>query len=245
MIVIVAILGAVGLFIVGVPITEMQVQETYSESVPYEVEEAYSESVPYEIEEEYTESVPYDVQVPYTETESQKRDLMNIDSASLEAGYHAYWSHELDTGASIIFGCAASDTVDVIIFTFAQYNYYKDTGDTSNNESIEEESTDSILYYDTPTSGTYYFVIRNIHNGFFGVDEKNIVIDRAFIEATSDVEVTKYKIEEEYRVETKNRTITEYRLEPKYRTITEYRLETKTRWITKKLTIIEKITGDY
>ena len=246
MIVFVAILGAVGLFVVGVPITEVQVQEAYSESVPYEVEEAYSESVPYEVEEEYTESVPHEVQVPYTEIESQTRDLMNIDSArSLDAGYHARWSHELDAGTTIKFGSATSAPVDVIIFTLTQYNNAIDTGDNSNYEMKTVETTDTILNYYTPASGTYYFVINNNYYDDVEFGENYLLINRAFIKATSDVEVPKYRTEQEYRVETKNRTITEYRLEPKTRTITEYRLETKTRWVTKKLTIIEKIMGDY
>ena len=64
-------------------------------------------------------------------------------------------------------------------------------------------------------------LVANIHSGFLGFGEKDIVINQCNIVATWDEEVTKYQTETEYRTVTKNRTVT------------------------KKITIIEKIMGDF
>jgi len=193
---IVAIFGVVALFVVGVPIVEVQVQE------------------------EYQESVPYDVQVPYTATEQRTQTLGSTYSDPLEAGHYTYWSPNLERGVDVSFSFSATDTVDAMILTLSHYNNFKD-GESYEYERKAEEETSGTLEYYTPNSGTYYFIIHNIHSGFLGFGEKDIVINSATITATWDEEVTRYRTE------------------------TEYRLETKYRTVTKKVTIIESIMGDH
>ena len=169
----VAILGVVGLFVVGVPITEVQVE------------------------------------VAYTTTEPQERTLAMITSATgLEAGYFKYWSPDVDAETNLEFLVDTSDTVDVLILTLSQFNNFKD-GKSYDYERKSSETKSATLSYYTSMSGTYYFVIQNIHTGFFGFGEKDIVINGVILSATSDIEVTKY------------------------------------RTVTKKVTIMQKITGDY
>lgn len=173
MLVFVAILGVIGLFVIGVPITEVQLNVTY------------------------------------TTTEAQTRTLMSFTSATgLEAGYSRYWSPDVDAETNIQFVVSASDTVDVMILTLSQYNNFKD-GESYDYERKASETKSATLSYYTSMSGTYYFVIQNIHTGFFGFGEKDIVINSVSLTATSDIEVTKYRTE------------------------------------TKKVTIMEKITGNY
>ena len=169
----VAILGVVGLFVVGVPITEVQVE------------------------------------VAYTTTEAQTRSLGSVYSATgLEAGYYKYWGPDVDAETNIQFVVSASETVDVLILTLSQFNNFKD-GESYDYERKASETKSATLSYYTSVSGTYYFVIQNIHTGFFGFGEKDIVINSVSLNATQDFEVTRY------------------------------------RTVTKKVTIMQKITGAY
>lgn len=173
MIVFVAILGVVGLFVIGVPITEVQVE------------------------------------VAYQTTEAQTRTLLNVTSATgLQAGYYKYWNPDVDAETNIHFVVSASDTVDVMILTLSQFNNFKD-GESYDYERKASETKSATLSYYTSMPGTYYFVTQNIHTGFLGYGEKDIVINSVSLIATSDIEVTKY------------------------------------RTVTKKVTIMQKITGDY
>lgn len=196
LIIIAAIFGAVAIFAVTVPIIDVQVQESY------------------------TESVPYNVQVPYTANERQTQSLGSVTAEPLIAGYYKYWYPNIDRGRDIAFTFSTTDTVDALILILSQYNNFKDGKSYDYERKIGDATSGTITYY-TPNSGTYYFIIHNIHSGTFGFGAKDIVINRATITATWMEEVTRYRTEVEYRLETKYRTVT------------------------KKITIIEKITGDY
>jgi hypothetical protein len=179
---ILTVIGAFVIFVAGVPIVEVQVQE------------------------EYTESVPYDVQVAYTATEPQTEILGSITSPTLlQAGYYSSWDGTIEADTNVRFTVTADDTLTVMILTFDQFCDFID-GDSYDYERKVEDTKTASLNYIT-SSETYYFVIENRHSrpGVFG---DIVIISDMSITATSTEEVTRYRTETEYRVETKYRTVT-------------------------------------
>jgi len=174
-----------------------------------------------DVKESYIDSEPYEVQIPYTVTETMEETIGASGIRTLEAGHYLYWDSDLNRGVDVAFSFSASDTVNSYIFTHTQYNMFQGEGYVDYYEKRLTEVESGMIGYYIPAAGTYYFVVHNMHSGFWGFGAKDIILNSCSIEASWEEEVT------------------HYRTETQYRTVTKYRT------ITIKVTILKWLTGDY
>jgi hypothetical protein len=182
MIVFVAILGAVGLFVVGVPITEVQVQEEYQENVEYEVE------------------------VPFQVTVDKEWEHFTILDYELNAYYYVAWTGYVPQGRIVEFYVSASDDINMFIMTEAEFSKYEEGSfDVQSIVETEGVSTETISFLCT-ASRDYRFVCENPITGFG--DSEDVVLRVGWGLSSWEEEDTQYRTETEYRLETKTRWVT-------------------------------------
>jgi hypothetical protein len=191
---IIMVFGAIGIFVVGIPVIEVHTVEPY------------------------TISEPYEVRVPYKVIEAQEDIIGSVNAWVLESGRILYWSKYLTQGTDVSLEFSATNAITAYILTPNQYNEF--TGYTQNFEKRLQAVDFGSIEYFVPSSGDYYFVVYNINDGDFH-ESKDIVINHCSVVASWDEEVTHYRNE------------------------TEYRIYTRYRAVKKKITIIEKVMGDY
>ncbi len=208
-------------FAFAIPAFPVTYEESYQVDVPYDEQEEYTVQVP------YTEQEAYYVQVPYETMEDKQQTLGSSSDRTIEGGSSFYWYPHIPLGRDIEFYVHASDTVNLYIFTASQFANYQDTGSRSTNEKQLLDVTSGTLGYHISTSGTYYFVVYNPHDGFLGFGKKSVGIYSSSINAYWQEEVTKQ------------------RAETRYRTVTKSRMETHTRDVTIRVTLAELVSGSY
>ena len=122
------------------------------------------------------------VAVPLVEVE-QEKVWGKISDETLEGGHYRYWVYQLPVGTDIELNISASDTLDLFILTKKQFDDL-DKGGASipvNNEKKLLKVNNGILRYHVSSTGTYYFVLGNPHDGFLGFGAKNVGIFSASV----------------------------------------------------------------
>jgi hypothetical protein len=164
--------------------------------IPY----SYQVQVPYQTTE--------DVQVPYQETAPQSSILFTLASYTLQPNYYLHPSAQISSGKDVSVSWSADDTVNIKAFNSDQYNLY--AANTGNPQPIvsRDNVASGTLGFHVSATDTYYFVIFNPHNGFFGLGSHNVGIFSAGGTATWQETVTKYRTEThtvtKWRTDTKN-----------------------------------------
>lgn len=180
---------------------------------------SYSVQVPYEATEE--RQVPYQttetVQVPFQEAVTKSADLLSLRDYTLPPNNYVSNSAQLPVDRDVQVSWSADDTVSVFVFNSDQFNEYRN-GRTATPIVEKTNVATGTLGFRTAASDTYYFVLYNPHNGFFGIFAKNVGIFSASAVATWQEEVTMYR--------TETHTVTNFRTETA--TVTRLRNETRT-----------------
>ena len=222
-------------FAYAIPAVPVTYEESYQVDVPYDEQEEYTVQVP------YTEQEAYYVQVPYTTMEDQQQILVNEEDYTLEGGYYRYRSRFISLGKDVEFYISASNTVNLYVFTSAQYSTYVDGSSISSapNEKELLEVSQGTLGYHVSATDTYYFCTYNLHSGFLGFGKESVGLYSTKITAYWQEEVT------DYRTETRYRDVTKERTETRYRTVSKVRTETHTRDVTIRVTLLEYLSGNY
>lgn len=191
--------------------------------VPVTYEESYQVDVPYDEQE------AYQIQVPYETMEDKQQILVDEADYTLEGGYYRYYPRSLSIGKDVEFYISASNTVNLYIFTSAQYSTHVDGGSISSapNEKELLDVSRGTLGYHVSATDTYYFCIYNHHSGFFGIGKESVGL--------YSIEITAYWQEE----------VINHRTETRYRTVSKIRTETHTRDVTIRVTILEYLSGNY
>lgn len=112
-------------------------------------------------------------QVPVSQSGTATSALWDESDISLQPNYYDSYSATLTVGTDAQVSWQASGTVNVYVFTSAQYNAYRTSGTTSPDVASASSSSDSLTFHISGTD-TYYLVIENPNGGFLGIGATNV-----------------------------------------------------------------------
>lgn len=131
-------------------------------------------------------------QQSYQEIETQNANLISGSDYTLEGGHYVYWSAFIQSGHRVEYSVEASDSVNTYVLTSSEFQQY--VNDNNFNTVAERRDTESTRYgFTASIDDTYYFVVYNPHDGFFGIGDKKVGVYSATATATWEESVTKYK----------------------------------------------------
>lgn len=114
-------------------------------------------------------------QVPVSQSTTATASIWNENDISLKPNYYDYYAVPLSVGTDVEVSWEASGTLNVYVFTSAQYSTYSSSsgGTTSPNVASASAASSSLTFHISGTD-TYYLVLENPNNGFFGLGSSNV-----------------------------------------------------------------------
>lgn len=140
------------IFVVGVPIFPVYVEETYEVIVPYEVQESYQEM------EEKTDVI-LDQTIP----------------DSISGGHYQHIDVQIKEGTQITFTYSAAWPIDVYIFNDEQYLFWNSIG--GDIALVKKTEKSGILSYACLFGGLYHFVWYNDNYSGVSLSSSKITLE--------------------------------------------------------------------
>ncbi len=151
------------------------------------VPSTYTTQVPFS----QTTVVPQTNVIPVTQTVTHNDNLWSVGSTTLQPNYYVDGSASLPAGRDVAMTWSASDTVDAFIFSSDQFALYQSNG--QGTALVQQTNTAmGTISFRTSAGNTYYFVLHNPHNGFFGIGSKNVGVFSGAATDTWQEVVTSY-----------------------------------------------------
>ncbi len=101
--------------------------------------------------------------------------VFGFTAQTVQANHYVYQQASLTTGQSVSISYSADNTVDVYVLSSSQYSLYNG-GTTSNDITGATGQSAGTLSFTVGFDDTYYVVVFNPHNGFFGLGSQPIGI---------------------------------------------------------------------
>ena len=130
--------------------------------------------------------------VPIQQATTQTQQVYNIAAYTIPANQYVYTNSQLTTGMDVQVSWSAADTVDVYVFSSTQYAAYSNSGTTTPNIASAPTAQSGSLSFHVSATDTYYLVIFNPHNGFFGLGSHSVGLYSASGTATYQGTTTTY-----------------------------------------------------
>ena len=210
------------LIVAFVPLGEVIVIEKYNETRQIEVE------VPYEVQ------VPYLEEVPYLGTGTNSIVLMNYSLYyNMESGQMNWYYFDIASDENVTFFVNTTQywyenyqhKFTSYVFGSVDFDFFLD-GVGANYELAKNFISNGTLKFNCTSDDTYYFVWKN-------QDDESVSLEHLIITKFWKEEMTLYRNE------------TRYNTEIEYKTEIHNQTETKQRNIIKKVTLLQKIFGNY
>lgn len=112
------------------------------------------------------------------EQTTTNQGVFTIPSTTLDPNYYTYASASLPALASVTISWITDNSVDVYVFTSAEYSAYSGSGSTSATGAQSYVAQDTgtgsgSLSFVTSAADRYYLVLHNPNTGFLGINVKN------------------------------------------------------------------------
>jgi len=112
---------------------------------------------------------------PISQSGSASATIWSESDESLKPNTYDSWYVSLTVGTDVELSWQASDSVNIYVFTSAQYSAYSTSGGSTTSPNVASASVaSSSLTFTIAATDTYYLAIENPHNGLFGLGSTTV-----------------------------------------------------------------------